>query len=115
MRRFAEIDRRVYAELLSYRDRMEELLGGKRWEQEAAAPVAAQVRRLVAKSLGLAEDNIRADSSLRNLGVDSLDLVVLAMSLEEAFKIEFSPSDVEDLCTFADLVHRVGELRAAPV
>lgn len=112
MRRFVEIDRQVYAELLPYRDRMEELLGGKRREETRAEPVAAQVRRLVAKSLGVGEDQICADTSFRNLGINSLDLVVLVMSLEEAFKVEFGPADIEGLRTFADLVHRVGELRA---
>jgi acyl carrier protein len=72
----------------------------------------AELRRLVAKSLGVSEDIILDESSLRDLGVNSLDLVVLVMSIEEHFHIEFGPSDLERLRTFADLARRVAELRS---
>jgi acyl carrier protein len=81
----------------------------------AASPVTTthtELRHLVARSLGVSEDIVRDGSSLRDLGVNSLDLVVLVMSIEEHFHIEFEPSDLERLRTFADLVHRVAELTA---
>ena len=65
---------------------------------------------MVARSLGVTEDVILETSSLRDLGVNSLDLVVLVMSIEEAFRIEFDPSDLERLRTFGDLARRVAEL-----
>jgi acyl carrier protein len=111
MRRYTEVDRRVYAELMQYRDRAAELFGGGRVvalpEDE---PLSRQVRRIVARSLNLPEGDVTATASLRDLGVNSLDLVVLVMSIEESFRIEFEPADLERLHTFADLVQRVGEL-----
>lgn len=125
MRRFTEIDQRVYDAAMRYRDNLRELLDPalRGNGQGAAAPAttqssggsdtAVQVRRLVAKSLGVPDDAILETSSLRDLGVSSLDLVVLVMSVEESFRIEFEPSDLERLRTFSDLARRVAELDAA--
>ena len=125
MRRFTEIDQRVYDAAMRYRDNARELLDPalRGNGQGVAAPVAmqssvgsdtaVQVRRLVAKSLGVPDDAILETSSLRDLGVNSLDLVVLVMSVEESFRIEFEPSDLERLRTFGDLARRVAELDAA--
>ena len=120
MRRFTEIDQRVYDAAMRYKDNARELLdpslratGGAHTPATIAAPHAAsvaEVRRLVARSLGVTEDVILETSSLRDLGVNSLDLVVLVMSIEESFRIEFDPSDLERLRTFGDLARRVTEL-----
>jgi acyl carrier protein len=130
MRRFTEVDERVYEAAMRYRDNARELLdpalrgnGQARSQPNPIAPATssaagaaraanAELRRLVAKSLGVSEDIILDTSSLRDLGVNSLDLVVLVMSIEEHFRIEFEPSDLERLRTFADLARRVNELTA---
>jgi acyl carrier protein len=123
MRRFTEIDQRVYDAAMRYRDNARELLdptlrrNGEAQQQQtestvtAAPTFAADVRRLVSKSLGVPDDAILETSSLRDLGVNSLDLVVLVMSIEERFQIEFEPSDLERLRTFGDLARRVAELK----
>jgi acyl carrier protein len=124
MRRFTEVDERVYEAAMRYRDNARELLDpagrGTRGASSSAEPapaspnvVHAEVRRLVAKSLGVPDEAIHDASSLRDLGVNSLDLVVLVMAIEEHFRIEFEPSDLERLRTFADLARRVGELDGA--
>ena len=125
MRRFTEVDERVYEAAMRYRDNARELLdpvlrgNGQVPPQSKAAvtPTASppttnntELRHLVAKSLGVSDDLVLDASSLRDLGVNSLDLVVLVMSIEEHFHIEFEPSDLERLRTFADLAHRVAEL-----
>jgi len=126
MRRFTEVDDRVYEAAMRYRDNARDLLdparrgngqtsSSKSIMLPAASPVTTshtELRHLVAKSLGVSEDIVRDGSSLRDLGVNSLDLVVLVMSIEEHFRIEFEPSDLERLRTFADLAHRVDELTA---
>ena len=124
MRRFTEVDERVYEAAMRYRDNARELLDpALRGNGQASSATGtgtaartdstnAELRRLVAKSLGVSDDVIFETSSLRDLGVNSLDLVVLVMSIEESFHIEFDPSDLERLRTFADLARRVGELRA---
>jgi acyl carrier protein len=125
MRRFTEIDQRVYDAAMRYRDNARELLDptlrgngqgrphAAKTEPATAPGTAAEVRRLVAKSLGVPDDAILETSSLRDLGVNSLDLVVLVMSIEESFRIEFEPSDLERLRTFGDLARRVAELEEA--
>jgi len=125
MRRFTEVDERVYEAAMRYRDNARELLdpalrgNGHRAvtpQPLAAAPADstnADLRRLVAKSLGVSDEVILDTSSLRDLGVNSLDLVVLVMSIEEKYHIEFEPSDLERLRTFADLSARVRELRGS--
>ncbi len=125
MRRFTEVDERVYEAAMRYRDNARELLdpalrgNGRTAPKSIAPPVAspattsnAELRHLVAKSLGVSDDIVLDASSLRDLGVNSLDLVVLVMSIEEHFHIEFEPTDLERLRTFADLAHRVAELTA---
>src|SRR5574338_866400 len=98
MRRFTEVDERVYEAAMRYRDNARELLdpavrGNGATDAAATSPVAdiltPEIRRIVAKSLGVSEDTILDASSLRDLGVNSLDLVVLVMSIEERFQIEF--------------------------
>lgn len=124
MRRFTEVDERVYEAAMRYRDNARELLDPARrgagdvqsspsHQETALDATTAEVRRLVAKSLGVPDESIVATSSLRDLGVNSLDLVVLVMSIEEHFHIEFEPSDLERLRTFADLARRVAALRRA--
>jgi acyl carrier protein len=120
MRRFTEADERVYEAAMRYRDNARDLLDpalrGNGNSPAGSAPAAPdsltpEVRKIVAKSLGVSEDAILESSSLRDLGVNSLDLVVLVMSIEEKFRIEFEPTDLERLRTFADLARRVRELK----
>ena len=106
MRRFTEVDERVYEAAMRYRDNARELL-----DPALRNSVQNDVRRIVAKTLGVSDDVIRETSSLRDLGVNSLDLVVLVMAIEEKYRIEFDPSDLERLRTFGDLARRVGELK----
>jgi acyl carrier protein len=127
MRRFTEVDERVYEAAMRYRDNARELLDPalrrngetspkpKSIVAPAGSPATArntELRHLVAESLGVSDDIVLDTSSLRDLGVNSLDLVVLVMSIEEHFHIEFEPSDLERLRTFADLALRVAELTA---
>lgn len=127
MRRYTEVDQRVYDAAMRYRDNARELLDPElRRDGNGARPAgltantirpsgidvdATEVRQLVAKSLGVSEDAILETTSLRDLGVNSLDLVVLVMSIEERFRIEFDPTDLDRLRTFGDLTRRVAELR----
>ena len=121
MRRFTEADERVYEAAMRYRDNARELLdpalrgngkAGAVAPSTASDSLTPEVRKIVAKSLGVSEDAILESSSLRDLGVNSLDLVVLVMAIEEKFQIEFEPTDLERLRTFADLARRVRELSA---
>jgi len=62
--------------------------------------VEEKVRSIVAKQLGLGEDEVNNESSfIDDLGADSLDTVELVMSFEEEFDIEISDDEAENILT----------------
>ena len=72
--------------------------------------LTGRVRTLVADQLGVDLAEITPDASiLDDLGADSLDVVELVMSLEDAFDIEVPDEEVEGMRTVDDIqqyVHR---------
>jgi acyl carrier protein len=63
-----------------------------------------RVRTLVADQLGVDFEEITPDASiLEDLGADSLDVVELVMSLEDAFDIEVPDEEVEGMRTIGDI------------
>ena len=78
-----------------------------------------KVRAILAEHALLDEGDVRADSTLQSLGIDSLGLVESIFAIEEAFDIsvpfnanrpEASPFDVSSV---ASIVRAVRELRAS--
>ena len=62
--------------------------------------VEQQVKSIVAEQLGVAESEVKSESSFQDdLGADSLDIVELVMALEEAFGCEIPDEDAEKLTT----------------
>ena len=65
---------------------------------------------IIAKQLGVDEDNITPDASfMEDLGADSLDTVELVMALEEEFDIEIPDSDAEKIQTVQDALSYLDE------
>ena len=65
---------------------------------------------IIAKQLGVDEDNVTPDSSfMEDLGADSLDTVELVMALEEEFEIEIPDSDAEKIQTVQDALSYLDE------
>jgi acyl carrier protein len=63
-----------------------------------------KVRNILAEQLGVDLVEVSSDARiLDDLGADSLDVVEMVMSLEEAFDIEIPDEDVEELRTVADV------------
>ena len=63
-----------------------------------------KVRSILAEQLGVDLGEVTPDARiLDDLGADSLDVVEMVMSLEEAFDIEVPDEDVEELRTVADV------------
>ena len=70
--------------------------------------VEEKVRGIVAKQLGLSEDEVTNESSfIDDLGADSLDTVELVMSLEEEFDIEISDDEAENILTVQAAVDHI--------
>ena len=61
---------------------------------------------LLAEQFAIDPEDINEDTGFEDLGADSVDLVELAMNLEEEFGIEeMSEDDVATIKTVGDLVH----------
>ena len=62
--------------------------------------IEARVRKIVADQLGVAEGDIKNESSfVDDLGADSLDTVELVMALEEEFGTEIPDEQAEKITT----------------
>ena len=71
----------------------------------ADARVASRLRWLVARELGVDEEALAAETSLRDdLAADSLDLVELALVLEGELGVVLPEPIFEGVCTYGELV-----------
>ena len=62
--------------------------------------IEQRVKKIVAEQLGVAEADIKNDSSfVEDLGADSLDTVELVMALEEEFETEIPDESAEKIAT----------------
>jgi acyl carrier protein len=72
-----------------------------------------KVRKIIADTLSKSESEIKAESSLtEDLGADSLEIVELAMAMEEEFSIEIPDEDIEKIATVKDIIDYINEHRA---
>ena len=101
LERFKRIDEQVYNELRQYAHCFEQIAGPK---HPAADSIEARLRRVASESLGREPSEIRFDASLMDIGVDSLDLVVFMMAVEEEFHIEFSREQQKGMRCLSDIV-----------
>jgi acyl carrier protein len=70
--------------------------------------VEARVRRVVSDHLGVESDELAVDVSLTDtLAADSLDLLEVALALEDEFEIVLSESVIDSVRTYGDLVAAV--------
>ena len=70
--------------------------------------IEARVRKIVADQLGVAEADIKNESSfVDDLGADSLDTVELVMALEEEFECEIPDEDAEKITTVQQAIDYV--------
>jgi acyl carrier protein len=66
-------------------------------------PLENKVRKIIAEKLSVDLDEVIPEASfVDDLGADSLDLVELIMSMEEAFDIEISDEDAEKMVLVQD-------------
>ncbi len=69
-----------------------------------------QIRELIAEQLDMDENKITMDSDIvEDLEADSLDVVDLVMSLEDAFGVEVPDEAIEDFKTVGDVVRYIEE------
>ena len=67
--------------------------------------IEQRVKKIVAEQLGVAEADIKNESSfVDDLGADSLDTVELVMEFEDEFEINIPDEDAEKIQTVGDAV-----------
>ena len=70
--------------------------------------IEARVKKIVAEQLGVAEADIKNESSfVDDLGADSLDNVELVMALEEEFDCEIPDEEAEKITTVQQAIDYV--------
>ena len=63
-----------------------------------------RVKELVIQELGVDEDKITIDSTLEDIGADSLDAVELIMALEEEYGVEISEEEARKMTNLKNIV-----------
>ena len=75
-----------------------------------AVDTLSRVKKIIAEQLGVDEAEVVPTASfVEDLNADSLDLVELIMSLEEAFGMEISDEEAENIKTVQDAVEYINE------
>jgi acyl carrier protein len=106
LERFQRVDDQVYAQLSEFRDCFEKACGVRR----ADLSIENRLREIACDVLGRDDADVAHDSSLAQLGADSLDLVSFMMAVEDAFQVEFTKEDQKAMRTLSDVVAKVREL-----
>ena len=110
MERFKRVDEEVYNGLKQYADCFAEVVAPR---QPATDSIEQRLRRVAADSLGREESEILFDAPLAETGIDSLDLVVLMMAVEEEFRTEFTREQQRAFRSLGDVAAALAELRTA--
>lgn len=72
--------------------------------------VFEKVRAIICEQFGVDEDRVKMDSNLiGDFGADSLDVIDLAMSIEDEFDIEVPDDDIKKIITVGDIVRFIEE------
>lgn len=67
--------------------------------------VSKKVKGIIAEQLGIHEEEIKGEAEFqKDLGADSLDIVEMIMSLEEAFQTEISDEEAEKIQTVQEAI-----------
>ena len=71
--------------------------------------VFEKIRKIIVEQFGLSEEAVTEETGfVTDIGADSLDVVELAMSVEDTFGIgEISEEDIRSIQTVGDLVNYV--------
>ena len=72
---------------------------------------ASKITSIVAEKLSIDAASINPQSTLQDLGADSLDMVDIIMKVEEEFGIEINDEDAEKLHNVQDVINYVHSLR----
>ncbi len=70
-----------------------------------------KIKKIISEQFAIHEDGITEDTVLlEDLDADSLDLIDLAMSLEDCFEVEVPDEELENFKTVGDIVKYIEEM-----
>jgi len=72
---------------------------------------ASKITSIIAEKLRIEPSAVQTQSTLQDLGADSLDMVDIIMKIEEEFGIEINDEDAEKLHNVQDVINYVHALR----
>jgi acyl carrier protein len=82
--------------------------------QRQTDPIAAKVKKIIATHLKLTEGGVTLEASLmKDLRADSLDVVEIVMSLEDAFGLEIPEKSAEKIHSVRDAIECIIEAQSA--
>jgi len=70
-----------------------------------------KIKSIISEQLNIDKDSIDYNSNLEKLGADSLDMVEIAMKLEDEFKVEINDEDANKLNTIEQAVNYINNLK----
>ncbi len=76
-------------------------------------PVAEKVIATLASVKRVPAENIKLETNLQEMGIDSLDVFTLLFELENTFKISIPDDDVRSIKTVNDVVAGIKKILAA--
>jgi acyl carrier protein len=68
----------------------------------------AKVSEIISEKLSVPQENVKSESTFKDLGADSLDIVEMIMGFEETFGLEIKDEDAEKIKSVqeaVDLIH----------
>lgn len=72
-----------------------------------------QLKAIAVNDIGIDEEKIKPESDIiKELGLDSLDIVDMLMKVEETFGVTIDDSDVAEMRTVADVVSFIENAKA---
>ena len=66
-----------------------------------------KIKAIICDYFELSEDEVTPETTFSDIGADSLDMVDLAMSLEDDFRVEVTDEALERFVTIADVVEYI--------
>ena len=77
----------------------------------AQPPIEERIKGIIAEQINVDKDTIEESSRfIEDLGADSLDVVELMMSIEEAFDLDIPDDDAEKILTVGDALSYIKNL-----
>lgn len=72
--------------------------------------VFEKIKEIISEQLNISEGDVALDTSFTDdLNADSLDIFQMIMAIEEAFELEISNDNVEQMTTVGDVVEFIKE------